>query len=79
MLVAVCWWLVVVPADAVSGVGDGWVYHTWVWVRVAELGGATVAPWSSEAVAMWIYGRRGVAGAVVVRRRRLGSGSSGSR
>ena len=28
VLVAVCWWLVVVSADAVSGVGYRWVYHT---------------------------------------------------
>ena len=45
VLVAVCWRLVVVPADTVSGVGYGWVYHTWGGVGVAELGGAAVAPW----------------------------------
>ena len=47
VLVAVCWWLIGVLSDAVSGVRYGRVYQTWCGIGVAELGGAAVAPWFS--------------------------------
>lgn len=45
VLVAVGWWVVVILADAVSGVRYGVICDTWSGVGVAELSCAAFTPW----------------------------------